>query len=135
MKKNIRKAFFLFLFPLSILASGAFSEYEYRAFAMGGNTETTKSVFELDGEKYTLVAYSTLNISFDDVSLDSEVNIIIPKLNDKQLPIIQLSNDYSNNHVVFKLFKSQTVFDESTLVNTTSEIYIGSNYTNIEIEL
>jgi len=134
MKKNIRKAFFIFLFPLSILANGAFSEYEYRAYAMGGNTETTKSVFELDGDKHTLVAYSTLNIALDDVSLDSEVNIIIPKFDDKQLPIIQLSNDYTNSHIVFKLYKSETIFDESTLVNTTSEIYIGSNYTNIEIE-
>lgn len=126
------------IFLLGTLCFGAindtYSEYKYRVYSIGGDSTSSKAIFTQDKELYTALAFSQKNIDKDSTSTLGDFTIILLHVNDntKQL---KLSADYKNSEVVVKVYKSDTLFDESTLVYETSTVYLDDNYINQTIQL
>lgn len=129
------------LFPIFLLGTLCFgaindtySDYKYRAYSIGGDSASSKTTFTQDKELYTALAFSQKNIDKDSTSTLGYFTIILLHVNGdtKQL---KLSSDYKNSEVVVKVYKSDTLFDKSTLVYETSTIYLDDNYINQTIQL
>jgi len=126
----LKKVFFSALVMASFLYSSVidtYTEYSFRAWGIGGNKSFSETTLTVNGEVYTAFAYSKKNISQKKASLSGDFTIIALHLNNK-IKNIKLSSDYKNSEVVVKIYKSNSLFDESTLAYETSTIYLDEDY-------
>lgn len=114
--------------------SETYSDYKYRAYSIGGDSPSSRAIFTQDKDIYTAFAFSQKNIEQESTSTLGDFTIILLHVNDdtKQL---KLSADYKNSEVIVKVYKNDTLFNESTLVYETSTIYLDENYINQTIQL
>ncbi len=111
-----------------------FNRFTFRAWDIGGDTQTSKSVFRLNGVDYTMFAFSSLNIEEQNANTSGGSSILRGTVMDKSVPIIQVNDDYTNKTVALKVFKSNTVFDETTLITQSGSIVASTgvvDYPNI----
>lgn len=104
-----------------------FVDFDYRAWGVGGDSNNSKSSFRLNGIDYTMLVYSLVNISPSESSSSNNFTLMSGTVLNKNIPSIQINEDYLNKKVILKIFKSKSVFDDTTLVFKSDEILINSN--------
>ena len=113
---------------------GSIVEYNFRAYGVGGDTKSSQVVVNKNGDIYTVLAFSKKNISNEDTSILGDFTIILLHV-ENQTKQLKLSADYKNSDIVIKVYKSNVVFDNTTLVYETGSIYLDKNYINQTIQL
>lgn len=134
MRNFMLKYFLIVGLSLCLNAAGTFDEYEHRAYSIGGDIESSKNTFNLSKKDYTFVSYSAKAMAQDKVSTSGEFFVLIGEINNQKVNQLKLSSDYKESYVVVKVFNSKDIFDETTLVATSSEIFIKDDYTFYNIQ-
>jgi len=114
-----------------------FNRFTFRAWDIGGDTQTSKSIFRLNGVDYTMFAYSSLNIEEQNANTSGGSTILRGTVMSKSVPIIQVNDDYTDKTVALKIFKSTSVFDDTTLITQSGSIVASTgvvDYPNITFE-
>lgn len=102
--------------------------FDYKAFGIGGDLKSAKSSITLNGEVYTLLPFSDLNINQENVNKDGEYTVLIGTINGKEINPIKIASNYRGETFVIKVFKGTNIFNETTLISQSNEIYINNSY-------
>ena len=122
MNKIISAIMYILIFVANLSAN------EFRAYGIGGDTESSKALINIKGEEYTLLPFSYLNLKIEDMNKDGEYTVFIGKINGKEIAPIKVSSNYKNEYLTIKVFKGSDKFDESTFITQSSDIYTDDSY-------
>ena len=126
----------LFLLLLSSFANSSnYEEFAFRAWGVGGDKIASKVTFEVEGEYFTAIPYSSKNIDFQESSTSGDFYLLIGKAKNTKIKPIQLSSDYLNSEILVKVYKSKKVFDASTFVYETDILFTSGTHTNYSINI
>lgn len=111
------------------------SAEEYRAYDIGGNEISAKTSIVIEGEEFTLLPFSYLDIKKEDVNLDGDFTLLFGKVNGKELEPIKIASNYKFQPIFVKVFRSNTLFDETTFLIQSKEIFVDEDAVYFSIDL
>ena len=116
------------IFVIAFLLFSTTYAFDYRAYDIGGGETGSQSFVELQGEKYMLLPFSTLEVSKDDANLDGDFTLLVGKVNGKSVEPIKVASNYKDQLVVVKLYH------EGSFVAQSGEIYLDTDVKSFHIE-
>lgn len=105
-----------------------FTGYDYRAWGVGGDDINSMASIRINGIEYSVLVYSKLEIEQSNSDNSGNYTSFLGTIFDKTPSQIKISGDYENKEVKFKLFSSDTVFDDTTLVAQTDTFLANNSY-------
>lgn len=108
-----------------------FIDFDYRVWGIGGDSSSSMSTLRVNGIPYTIFIYSTHNVEQSNSSISGEFTLFKGSINNKDVPILQINDDYLNKDVKIKIFNENTIVSQSNIFIPNNGVI---DYENIIIE-
>lgn len=122
---------FIFLIMLSLYSFA----YEYRAYDIGGSELRSKSEIMIKGEVYTLLPFSDIRLKKEEVNLDGDFTLLFGKVNGISIKPIKLASNYKLQNIVIKVFKSNSIFDETTFITESQVFFLDNDFLDFSLTI
>lgn len=107
-----------------------FADFIYRAWGIGGDSNSSMANIRINGVNYTALVYSKQDIEQSNASTLGDFTLFQGSINSKNLPSLQINSDYLNEDIKIKVFKGTTIFDDTTIVYESDTLTANNSVVN-----
>jgi hypothetical protein len=109
-----------------------FQGFDYRAWGIGGDGNSSKAIVRINGIGYTVLVYSKLNIEQSNANSSGEFTFLRGTALNKTVSELQINADYNTKEVKLKFFDNQSIFDDTTLIYESNTLIANNDIVNYE---